>query len=79
MYGYMNNPRVYNGCEEPPLLFLALKHVTLLQYYKTRQQKWNRKTEFVTLKNKCRIEIEVKPCGSLNVKYYTNIGFNFVT
>jgi len=77
MYGYMNNPRVYYGCEAPALLFLALQHVTLLQYYKTRQQKWNRKTEFVTLKNKC--SIEVKSCGSLNFKYYTNIGFNLVT
>ena len=77
MYGYMNNPRVYNGSEEPTLLFLALKHVTLLQYYKTRQQKWNRKTEFVALKNKCHKE--VKSCGALNVKYYTNIGFNCVT
>jgi len=73
MYGYMNNPRVYNGSEEPTLLFLALKRVTLLQYYKTRQQKWKRKTEFVTPKNKCRVE--AKSCGALNVKYYTDIGF----
>jgi hypothetical protein len=73
----MNNPRVYNGSEEPTLLFVGLKHVTLIQYYKTRQQKWNRKTEFVELKNMCHIE--VKSCGALNVKYYVDIGFNCVT
>jgi len=39
MYGYMNNPRVYNGSEEPTLMFLTLKYVTLLHYYKTRQEK----------------------------------------
>ena len=77
MYSYINNPRSYNGCEEQPLLFLALKHLTLFQYYKTRQQKRNGKIEFVTLNDRCHIE--VKSYGSFNVKYYTNFGFHFVT